>query len=225
MGGKNHQPCRTYLVNSTKLSRAMSMAFASLELANVSLEDVIIAELTGGRGNINFIVFNLQESEGHLQKMSESLADLCKQMRMESFQDLPSLKTVNLQALGAQACKENLHQSSAEWDEAAKTMLTRGFWGMISIFEQRISSLVMMTKELSQRVSNTSAAAAEGTLHLCLEENGEQNFKREFAKLYTAWASFQQLFLASSLISTELWYQFNGFGSLMNRPSQLCAAS
>jgi len=32
--------------------------------------------------------------------------------------------------------------------------------------------------------------------------------------LYTAWAKFNQEFLASSICSTELWYSFNGLGSL-----------
>lgn len=225
MGGKNHQPCRSYLVNSTKLSRAMSMAFVGLELANASLEDVIISELSGGLGDIDPILSNLQQSEKYLQEMAEALAGLCNQMQCESFQDLPSLKTINLHALGTQARKESLHQSDAEWEEAVNIMWKQGFWGMTLVFEQKISNLSMMTKELNQRVFATSAAVAEGILHLCLEENGEQNFKREFAKLYTAWASFQQLFLASSLISTELWYQFNGFGSILDQSNQLREAA
>lgn len=52
MGGKNHQPCSGYLALSTKLSRSLSLANAELELANVALEDLILAELDGNTGSL-----------------------------------------------------------------------------------------------------------------------------------------------------------------------------
>jgi len=38
------------------------------------------------------------------------------------------------------------------------------------------------------------------------EENQEDNFKEAFAKLYTQWLRYMQDFLASSLVSTEIYY-------------------
>ncbi|MFN3692742.1 MAG: hypothetical protein ACK4SL_01415 [Candidatus Paceibacteria bacterium] len=52
MGGKNHQPRGRYLQNSTLMSRSMSLAQIGLELANVALEDLILAELDGKIGDI-----------------------------------------------------------------------------------------------------------------------------------------------------------------------------
>lgn len=61
----------------------------------------------------------------------------------------------------------------------------------------------------------TASAASVGDLNLVLEQNQALNFRREFVVLYSAWASFEQAFLISSLISTEVWYRFNRFGSLV----------
>jgi hypothetical protein len=225
MGGKNHQPCRSYLVNSTKLSRAMSLAFVSLELANVSLEDVILAELDGKRGDARQILLQLKQSENNLQEMRSALDDLCQQMALESFQDLPTLKTSNLSTLGTLAKQEGLHRSEQDWNEAAAVMREHGFWGMTSTFKAKIAELGELTKALHARVTACLPLAEGGLLHMALEENGDANFKQEFARLYTEWASFQQLFLASSLISTELWYRFNKFGSLMGNTGNLQAAA
>ncbi len=221
MGGKNHQPCRIYLVNSTKLSRAMSLAFISIELANVSLENTILEELNEGRGDISPILVHLKQSKHNLQEMKVVLTDLCQQMTEESFQDLPTLKSVNPNTLGILAKQEGIHRSEQDWKDVATIMQEQGFWGITSAFKIKIDELCDLTEALHTKVATCSIPAKEGVLHLVLEENGKMNFKHEFACLYTAWAEFQQFFLASSLISTELWYQFNGLGSIINQPNKI----
>ena len=52
----------------------------------------------------------------------------------------------------------------------------------------------------------------------------EAKAKAEFAKLYTKWNDFRARFLASSIISTELWYAHTGKGSLAPTAAQLRAA-
>jgi hypothetical protein len=225
MGGKNHQPCRSYLLNSTMMSRAMSLAFISVELANVALEDVIIAELGAGQGDHGPIVSHLNQSVRHLNDMDNALLQLTEQMRKESFRDLPSLATTDLRLFGQQAKSEDLHTSKDDWMVAEETMRKHGFWGMAEVFEKQIKHLVSLTGDLAVRVQECSDSNNASGMHVELEENGKFNFKPEFAKLYTAWSSFQQLFLASSLISTELWYRFNGFGSLLSDQKTIRAAA
>lgn len=96
MGGKNHQPCRSYLLNSTQMSRAMSLAFISVKLANVALKDLI-------------------------------------------------------------------------------------------------KDFISLTGDLTVRVRECSEQCKTSGIHVELEENSRFNFKPEFAKLYTARSSFQQV--------------------------------
>lgn len=216
MGGMNHQPCKTYLQNSTKLSRHMSLAFASLQLANVALEDVILAELDDKRGSVDNIILHLIDSEGSLVNMKRTLTDLEQQMSDNNFEDLPPLATINLDLLGTSLTVQGMHKSAIEWSAAANVMGRLGFRGMILAFSGDIDELLKLTDELQNKVEAARELAKAGSMHEMLEENRSGNFKAEFASLYTAWASFQQLFLASSLISTELWYQFNLNGSLVD---------
>ena len=56
----------------------------------------------------------------------------------------------------------------------------------------------------------------DGKLNELLETNRPGNIKVEFARLYAAWGKFQQVFLASAMCSTELWYRYTGAGSLLD---------
>jgi len=225
MGGKNHQPCGSYLSNSTKMSRSMSLAFVSLELANVSLEDVILAELEGKLGDISPIIVHLEQSGDYLLQMRASLDDLCQQMEDMPFQDLPTLQSTNLSKFGELVTEEGLHQSNSDWKVVADCMRERGFWGMTDVFKDSIAKLHDLTAQLRTKVECCRNLAKNGTVHIALEENNNMNFKAEFARVYTTWATFQQQFLASSLISTELWYRFNQFGSILQQPEEIHAVA
>lgn len=215
MGGKNHQPCGQYLQNSTKMSRFMSLAFMTLEQANVALEDVILAEFNNGKGNVDDIVSQLVASANYLDDMKSTVADLRQQMADLNYVDLPPLARMDMSAFGQQLVAGGLHTSQSDYNDAATIMVRGGFWEMISVFDARIDELIDQTSNLREAVIATNSSATTGELHLVLEENRVGNFKPKFAELYTSWASFQQLFLASSLISTEVWYQFNRSGSLI----------
>lgn len=215
MGGKNHQPCRRFLLNSTLLSRAMSKSFAHLEMANVALEDIIIAELNDGVGDVTLLHANLKDSIMSLDEMRVHLTSLRTQMQDENFVDLPSLRHMNLQQLGQQMKVAGTHNDPAQWGIAQSVMRVQGFFGMVDLFGRHINELETLTTELIGGVERCQKEIVYGTLHAVLEENKALNFKREFARVYTAWSNFQQLFLASSLISTEAWYRFNSLGSLL----------
>ncbi len=91
------------------------------------------------------------------------------------------------------------------------------------LFDHSVWTLEVNTQSLITKISALNDAAQKGEVNLVLEENRPGNIKESFACLYTAWAKFQQDFLASSLLSTELWYAFNGYGSLVGREAQLKA--
>jgi hypothetical protein len=220
MGGINHQPCRAYLPNSTALSRALTLANAHFLLSNVALEDIILNEL--GIGDIaepEAIIRNLGNSRTELSKMKSSIHNLRVQMRENDFKDLATAGDTNLTKLGLQFHIYGLHVPNSDWAIAATTMAHVGFTGMLDIFDQRIDELDTLTELLTAKVGSWIQQTNVGERHVALEENEPTNFKVEFAQLFTAWASFQQIFLASSLISTELWYRDQNLGSLIGEPA------
>lgn len=221
MGGINHQPCNkpntSYLKFSTRMSRALSVAKSELELANINLEDVLLAELDGATGgSISKISLHLQRSSLALSQMQSEISSLRKDMQNNKFQDLPSLHTANLEVLGRDFDALGIIDKTA-WDFVSKTMRHDGFYGMLAFFERETNQLDTHTIHLIEAISSSEDIVAEGTLNLVLEKNRPGNFKVEFARLYSAWLEFQQVFLASSMLSTELWYRYQGVGSLRNK--------
>lgn len=217
MGGRNHQPCNIYLRESTSLSRALSLAMAHLELANVALEDELLRELDCSSYDWDgaTILSSLQASYDALGVASNAIQNLRRKMYDTGFEDLPILRTVELFSLGRMMEADGLVIGS-DWDRIAVIMNRDGFSGVVDEFEAQIEKLRNATKILIHSISTLSNVEIPRSraLNLVLEENLKGNFKTEFAKLYTIWSMFQAQFLASSLLSTELWYAFNKYGSL-----------
>lgn len=207
MGGKNHQPCRPHLLHSTKMSRSMSRAFIALEQANVSLEDVIIGELEemSGRGTINPVTHSLEWSIEYLEQMEENIAMLRKSMDKIRFSDLPSLRTMDLGQRGHEFVREGIVQEQS-WITIVHIMRADGFYGVLEFFELHIQELKKYTRILLAEVRELHDAAAKKEVNLILEFNKPGNIKVAFFRLYTRWTQFQMDFLASSVLSTELWY-------------------
>lgn len=216
MGGKNHQPCAIYLKSSTKLSRCASAARVKLELANIALEDILLAELDGKNGESIVLLAELRASQESITEALDTLAVLRIEMTQNQYQDLPSLRNISVSATGVDFTKEGMVSEGA-WRKVADSMKKRGFWGVLELFELRLKSLTDLTDSLYDRISHLRPYIESGELSLVVEQNRQGNFKIEFACLYKEWGEFEQEFLASSMLSTELWYQFNGFGSLRHQ--------
>lgn len=214
MGGKNHQPCGAYLQNSTRMSMSMSLAFMALERGNVFLEKMILTELDGKTGDVENITQALDESVQNLIAMRDDIKVLRAQMDSMDYTDLPTLSTMNLTLLGKSLAADATHQDYAAWTRASEVYERGGFSEMLMEFDSYIDQIEQDTKMLAEQISALQSKAETGEMHMVLEGNQEGNFRPTFARLYTTWALFQQIFLASSLISTESWYQFNNYGSL-----------
>lgn len=215
MGGKNHQPCRSYLVNSTKLSRHLSLARAELEQGNVALEDVLLCELEGETGDADAATRHLRLLLDALEESTKTLNDLRKQMLASRYEELPPLRTLDLASVGDALASMGL-VSTPSWDRIVAIRLRDGFYGVLDHFEGLLQGIKEMTTTLDQQFST---ASERGNLTCVLEENLPGNFKAAFARLYTAYLDFESDFLASSVLSTEIWYSFTGRGSLtQNQP-------
>lgn len=219
MGGINHQPCSSYLRNSTTISRLMTAAYASFLRANVALEDVILEELDGRRGDLSPVLSALSDSRSLLLQCKASFGNLRLQMKVLGFSDLPTLHEVNLDALGEDlGCVGAVDRES--WKLFANTMRHKGFRGALSLLEESNESLINLTAQLRGEAEALLPEAQRGQLSLVLEENRSGNLKLTFAMLFSTWSTYTQEFLASSLISTELWYAYKGFGSVVPQSVQ-----
>jgi hypothetical protein len=215
MGGQNHQPCGSFLPKSTKLSLAKSLAMISLETANAELEHVIIAELEDGALHpFNGIVMHLRDSVKHLETMRAYAGELRGQMDIDGYMDLPSLTTMNLERFGDTLLNEGVHVDTPAWKRAVECYQKGGFYEMLNEIDSYINRISQITSLLIEQMVSVRDVAETGELNRVLEENRKGNFRATFASLYSTWAVFDQLFLASSLITSEAWYQFNGHGSL-----------
>lgn len=214
MGGKNHQPCKSYLEASTRLSRSLSLAESELELANVTLEDALLAELTQGPASFGDpITLRLTNSCKALTDALAHCSSLRTQMAESDFVDLPTLHGADLSGIGTRLSKNGL-LPQGEWHLVADLLREGGFRSVLSQIEERIVALRSLTQDLLEGVRALDHAFTNGTLTAILECNRPGNIKQPFARLYCAWSTFNHFFLASSLFSTELWYIYTGCGSL-----------
>ena len=214
MGGQNHQPCSKYVENSTKLSRFLSLAYAELELGNVALEDLILTELGGGRGSVEPILARLHVSREAINEALLTTTRLREQMDANDFLDLPGLRTMDLDTKGAQLAAHAMVSADA-WKRIAEIMQVGGFYAVLPHFAACMQTLLQKTETLIESIGGLAEEAARGEVTATVETNRPRNIKQPFAELYTAWKIFQQDFLASALLSTELWYASRGYGSLV----------
>ena len=138
------------------------------------------------------------------------------------FADLPSLRKLNLWQVGAALMDKSMVEYDS-WKTVTRVMKKGGFYEVLLHLERSIETLSEKTSSLITSVRGLQEVTEKGEANLVLEENRPGNIKEAFAALYTAWTKFNQDFLASSLLSTELWYAFNGYGSLAGRSAQLMA--
>lgn len=219
MGGINHQPCKHFLVTSTRMSRFSSLAFAHFELSNVALEDLLLAELRGNVGSIEKAVNYMEISLQNIAQLTATIKKLKEEMVREEYQDLLKIRPINLDAVGASLIDAGMVDKSA-WKTVSQNALGGGFYKNLAMFQEQSVALGEYTDRLIEKMKNLREPAKKGSVTDILEKNLDGNLKPEFAKLYNAWRQFQSFFLASSMLSTEVYYAFNRYGSLTNRAAQ-----
>jgi hypothetical protein len=95
---------------------------------------------------------------------------------------------------------------------------------VLAHFEKAISEISAKTEQVIGLVANLDAIAETAQVNLVLEENSDANIKVEFFQLYTLWCKFNAEFVASSVLSTELWYLDNGYGTLFEKKTAISKA-
>lgn len=223
MGGINHQPCNKFVAESTRLSRCVSLARINFEQGNVALEDVIILELEGKKGSVSPIKHHLQLSQDHILAAVGQLSALEAKMKELDYHDLSALHKLDEVEFGRKLVEAGLVEQGS-WTKMSSMMKTSTFFANVAEFKTQFHSLLKLTSDLLTAVTQLTDSADDGQLHDVVEENWRGNIKVEFARLYTAWNRLHSDFLASSLVSTEVWYLENGFRSLLEAPKHAVVA-
>lgn len=215
MGGMNRRPCKNFLKPSTMLSKHVSMANLQLLQANVFLDDILLAEMDGSKKSLSPIVSSLKKSIGSLANASITIVSLKELMDAKNYHELPPLLTMNLKGIGCELAEHGAINLAA-WNKMRVMMRDRTFYANVSYFSSMFQKLKVETSELVEKFLALEHRAEAGSLMAVLEENEPGNIKLSFAKLLTSWTTFMQEFLASSLVSTEIWYAYGGFGSILD---------
>jgi hypothetical protein len=197
------------------MSKHLSEARAAFELANSSLEDVLIVEMRREKGEILGIVTNLQHSVQEIVGLRKSMADLLSLMRKSGYKDLPTLHTIDLATCGKSFAKEGFVTIGA-WMVIENLMTSGGFYRVLDRLDADAMQLSALTDDLRECILALNPVVEKGGLTEIVERNHTGNLKVPFARLYAKWEVFQGLFLASSMLSTELWYAFNHDGSILD---------
>jgi hypothetical protein len=195
----------------------LSLARICFEQANVALEDVILAELAGDTMSICPMVGYLNQSLENIRDMKQYIDSLMLKMDHNHFTDLPTLQTIDLDVLGMRLVDNGMVEV-VSWQKVVRSARQGGFRTVLCIILEEIRELGRYTQALISLVIALDSHSTKGGVHDVLEENQSGNIKIAFAQLYCRWSRFQQFFLASSLSSTEQWYVFMGYGSLVGRP-------
>ncbi|MEK7606658.1 MAG: hypothetical protein AAB444_00445 [Patescibacteria group bacterium] len=201
------------------MSRALSRGRMCFEQANIALEDLILAELGGKICSIDPILVALDSSHAHISDMVNHVDLLRHEMNQRNYVDLPTLLTTNLTDLGDALTDEGIIDSKARWQEVQEKMENGGFVAVLNMIERNARDIKHETELLRRVIAACALSASSGKVAMILEENSRGNFRADFAKMYSNWNVFMGRFLASSMLSTELWYRFNRYGSLVSAPS------
>lgn len=223
MGGINHQPCNrpktAYLRFSTLMSRALSNARAEFEKGNVCLEDVLLRETTHrfGTGTLADAIRSLNNSRRFLHDVQLAAHLLRKNMQENKFEDLHKQLGIDLSGITAELREAGI-ASGPKLDSVATVLSSGGFYAVLDVFVEFTKELRADIDALAKGLTLLTGAESSGTVTDILEGNLPGNIRVEFARTYSRFNRFQEFFLASSAISTDVWYRWINAGTLAGGP-------
>lgn len=227
MGGINHQPCRNYLAQSTVLSALVCASRLRLEDANIHLEKALLSELEQHRGNPGEFTSALTALDGSIKGADDTITALGKleqDMRDTNYQPWPAFARFNtadkLMGLGKDLAVKGLIDLVA-FEAIALPQLDGGFYATIALLRIELQQVRQRMVELRSAMGDSVMLAEQGMLADELETNGELSFRGKFMMVYQAWNRLYSMFLASAVLSTELWFLSSGAGSLLDDKKDL----
>jgi hypothetical protein len=217
MGGKNHQPCRKYIPESTMLSKVTSDILREFETANSLLEDALLTEINGGESEQE--KYYMEQATEHLITTKNRLVraigcidHLLLKMEKLDFQDSEELDII-AELESNLLLQQIIPERCSAWKEAVATIEQEGFRGIFYRFRISLEKITEDLKTLIEIFGKCQNYAKEGNLLMAIESN-ELPVRQNFVKVYLAYMDFSAMFACSSLVSTELHLKTSGYPSL-----------
>ena len=216
MGGCNHQPCSKIAENSTRLSRHVSSATANIQLANVRLEDMLLVELDlelTDLGSITVMLSFLNSAKADFIKAQASATQMLGTLRSSNFIDCKDEKELDMiiESLCIKSMLNPYYAKMVKKDRCVGGFLTclEKIHRQIKETGRLVSKLIFVFERLQKALQSSDEKVFSH-----LEFNSPLNIKPAFAQLYAMLGDLNGYFLASAIISTELFYEVAGLGAL-----------
>ncbi|MFZ2804078.1 MAG: hypothetical protein WA001_02545 [Patescibacteria group bacterium] len=212
MGGVNHQPCGRNIACSTRLSKAVSLAYAKFMEANATLEDALLGEIKDDASAETFAIWERSQTEFHecvtlLHVVRGALTASIDDMEAHPFLHDEILRTMDLGELKSSLVSAGaVVEGDPAYDEATAIIRQRGFEGLFREYKARFDGHIKAAEALICSFDECRRFAREGTLMRMIEQN-ELPFRLHFARLMNPLTRTIQLFSYSSLVSVEIHYR------------------
>ena len=210
MGGINRHPSCTKTWNlTTRCSRSISGAFAATMMANVCLENVLLAEFAGGKASrdLERMGDSLRETRVHL---TEARSFLVRSIHVGQVQVSPYLATLKSFDPATLAVEWENHLVTNARDEIVRiaTEAKSDHLAPAIRFTTSLASLATLTEDFTRIFEEARRYAERGALKSALEENLIP-LQASFARLLSFWLQFMKEYLVDSLIATEAVFRAN----------------
>ncbi len=101
------------------------------------------------------------------------------------------------------------------WKAVSEMREDEAFYGVCRLITEELNDLVGKTKEVVQSFHEATQYALEGRLMAAVDENLIP-FRHAFFRLITSWVKAWTMFIQSAAMSTEMYYQEEGYGTLLS---------
>jgi hypothetical protein len=225
MGGINHQPTKGQMVFSTMLSQYFTGSLAKLMLANYELEHALLSEFDGAPPTrIVFLIDRarreLADSKQLLVNAIDAIDYLVAQMGKLEYVDPSRSMVSDYKSLGNDLSQQGLIPLNEQiWYMISQVRQKEAFFGVCRLFRERFLDLITQTEDLEAMFDLARRYAEDGMLIPAVDEN-RIPFRQSFFQLLTKVIETLTMFLHSAVMSTEMYYRQEGYGSLISKQQE-----
>lgn len=214
--------CRRHAV---LMSRHLGLAQSRFCAAKADALDIVLAEMGSKPGSGAPLRMSLGQSIHQLRGFVRETEALVALMREGGYADLPNKRTFDFDQVSETVVVEGLSDKGA-FDFATGTVEHTSFYQAFAYLEREAEYVISLTESLQATVGGLSESVIRaGCLTRVIEENGAGNLAAPFAELETAWGVLSSRVNAFVVLSTELSYDHDRTGSLVEGAMAKAAAA
>lgn len=194
--------CEDYISLASNMRRHFTLMESYFGFAQVAFEDVLY-----GRATPHSVEHHLRNSRANALQVITIADSLESKMRKSN--DLFVLSTIDLDALG-QIFISNSVVNARAWKQATTNARLGGFHKNLSLIRSTTVLVIDRIGNLSKRMNRLRENKEELLNEQLCETNLPGSLGVSFAQLKTLLSGFQSTFIASLILSTEIYHHFYG---------------